>query len=244
MYSVFSQISTWLMDPFINLLYGLESLPLVYAFVLGIVGALAPCQFTGNISAIMLYGNQSIQRKMSWRNALSFIFGKMLAFSLLGFLVWLFGKEIQQELTLYFPWLRKMMGPVLVVVGLFMIGFIRFSGTLKLFSLPKNLKGESAIGSFLLGMSFSLAFCPTMFVLFFVTLMPVVFSSPMGFIMPTLFAIGTALPLIIILGIIWYLGFSGTLMKKGRKLGKFVQNTAGVFMIVLGILDTITYWSI
>ena len=32
-----------------------KSTPLLFAFLLGLVGTLAPCQLTGNISAITLY---------------------------------------------------------------------------------------------------------------------------------------------------------------------------------------------
>jgi cytochrome c-type biogenesis protein len=96
----------------------------------------------------------------------------------------------------------------------------------------------------MLGFSFSLAFCPTMFILFFVTLMPIVLSSSYGFILPSIFAIGTALPLILFILIIWYLGGGGLLMKKGRKIGASIQRVSGVLIILLGIFDSLTYWSL
>jgi threonine/homoserine/homoserine lactone efflux protein len=96
----------------------------------------------------------------------------------------------------------------------------------------------------MLGFSFSLAFCPTMFVLFFITLMPIVLSSPYGFILPSIFALGTAIPLLIVIAIIWYLGGSGVVMKKGRKFGAVIQRVAGVLILLLGIFDTLTYWSL
>ena len=77
-----------------------------------------------------------------------------------------------------------------------------------------------------------------------ITLMPVVLSNSYGFILPSIFAIGTALPLILFIFIIWYLGGGGVLMKKGRRVGTFIQRFAGIVMILLGIVDTITYWSL
>lgn len=56
--------------------------------LLGIVGTLAPCQLTGNISAITLYGNQSLQKRYAWKHILLFILGKIIAFTTLGLLVW------------------------------------------------------------------------------------------------------------------------------------------------------------
>ncbi|MBO1511318.1 urease accessory protein UreH domain-containing protein [Metabacillus bambusae] len=242
MYIFFSKLSSWLSQPFFNMANTLEGFPIAFAFVLGIVGALAPCQFVGNISAITLYGNRSLQREIVWKDVFSFIFGKVVAFTLLGLLIWVLGREIEGYFTIYFPWMRKLMGLILIVVGSVMLGLIKPKWSFKLFNLTKNDKPENPIGSFLLGLSFSLAFCPTMFVLYFVSLMPVVLSSTYGFILPTLFALGTVLPLLVTIFLIWYLGGSGVLMKKGRKLGLVIQRIAGVFMILVGILDSITYW--
>lgn len=222
----------------------LESWPIVFAILLGIVGALAPCQLTGNISAITLYGNRSIQKKIVWKDVISFTIGKIVAFSLLGGLVWLLGRGIEQSLVQYFPWLRKFMGPLLILVGLFMLGLFKIKGTIHLFKKSGEHNKESLFGSFMLGFSFSLAFCPTMFVLFFVTLMPIVLSSSYGFILPALFALGTSLPLLLVIFLIWYLDGSGMLLKKGRKVGTIVQRLAGIVMLVLGVFDTITYWSL
>jgi len=244
MYNLLSQISSVLSKPFFSMANSLESWPIVFALILGLVGALAPCQLTGNISAVTLYGNRSIQKKIAWKDVTYFTLGKIAAFSLLGVFVWLLGKGFEQNLTLYFPWLRKMMGPLLIFVSLFMMGFIKLKGTLNLLKLSKDYKHENPFASFMLGLSFSLAFCPTMFILFFVTLMPVVMSSSYGFILPPIFAVGTAIPLLIVIFIIWYFGGSGVVMKKGRKLGLSIQRIAGVLMLLLGIFDTITYWSL
>ncbi|WP_223592136.1 urease accessory protein UreH domain-containing protein [Neobacillus bataviensis] len=244
MYGILSKISAVLSEPFFNMANSLESWPIIFAFILGLVGSLAPCQLTGNISAVTLYGNRSVQKKIVWKDVFWFTCSKIVAFSLLGILVWLLGKGIEQNLVSYFPWLRKMMGPLLIVVGLFMIGVIKLKGTFHLFKGPKVNKHENPLGSFMLGFSFSLAFCPTMFVLFFVTLMPLVLSSPYGFILPPIFALGTAIPLLIVITIIWYLGGNGVLMKKSRKFGTMVGRLAGILMLLLGIFDTITYWSL
>jgi cytochrome c-type biogenesis protein len=244
MYNLMSQFSSYISKPFFEIANSLESLPIFFALIIGLVGALAPCQLTGNISAVTLYGNRSIQNKIVWKDVFYFTLGKVAAFTLLGGLVWLLGKEIQESLTVYFPWMRKLMGPILIFVGIYMLGLIKLTGTINLFKGLKSYKQETSFGSFMLGFSFSVAFCPTMFILFFVTLMPMVFTSSYGFILPSIFAVGTAMPLLIFIFIIWYLGGSGLLMKKGRKLGTGIQRIAGIWMLLLGIFDSITYWTI
>lgn len=226
------------MSPLMDVANATKSIPLLFAFLLGIVGTLAPCQLTGNISAITLYGNQSLQKGHAWKHILLFILGKIIAFTTLGLLVWFLGKEIQQILTLYFPWLRKIIGPLLILMGLMLAGIIKGRS---FFSI-KFIRKQNEVGSFLLGFFFSLAFCPTMFVLFFGTLIPLSFSYNYGYLFPTFFSIGTALPIVILLFIISYLGLNGALLKKSRKIGKYIQLIAGVLLILVGIYDISLYW--
>ncbi len=225
-----------------NAAYGTEHIPLLSALLLGIVGALVPCQFTGNLSAITLFGNQSLQKKAAWHETIYFIFGKIVAFSSLGFIVWILGNEFQQSLIAYFPWVRKMLGPLLIVIGLYLLGVFTMRWTLSLWKSKSEKKGK--LGAFLLGLSFSLGFCPTMFILFFIVLMPMAIAVPYGAIVPSIFAIGTSIPLLLSVFLIWYFGLSGAFMKKGRKIGLYVQRVAGVIIIFIGILDTITYWEL
>ena len=226
------------MSPLMDAAHATKSVPLLFSFLLGIVGTLAPCQLTGNISAITLYGNQSLQKGHAWKHILLFISGKIIAFTTLELLVWFLGKEIQQILTLYFPWLRKIIGPLLILMGLMLAGIIK---SRNFFSI-KFIRKQNEVGSCLLGFFFSLAFCPTMFVLFFGTLIPLSFSYNYGYLFPTFFSVGTALPIVILMFIISYLGLSGTLLKKSRKIGKNIQRIAGVLLILIGLYDTALYW--
>ncbi|HFJ9329709.1 TPA: sulfite exporter TauE/SafE family protein [Bacillus paranthracis] len=238
---MFSTISEWsyqLMSPLMDAANATKSVPLLFAFLLGVVGTLAPCQLTGNISAITLYGNQSLQKGHAWKHVLLFILGKIIAFTTLGLFVWFLGKEIQQILTLYFPWLRKTIGPLLILMGLMLAGIIK---SRNFFSI-KFIRKQNEVGSFLLGFFFSLAFCPTMFVLFFGTLIPLSFSYNYGYLFPTFFSIGTALPIVILLFIISYLGLNGALLKKSRKIGENIQLIAGILLILIGLYDISLYW--
>ncbi|PEL15848.1 cytochrome C biosynthesis protein [Bacillus wiedmannii] len=226
------------MSPLMDVANATKSIPLLFAFLLGIVGTLAPCQLTGNISAITLYGNQSLQKGHAWKHILLFILGKIIAFTTLGLFVWFLGKEIQQILTLYFPWLRKIIGPLLILMGLMLAGIIKGRN----FFPIKFIRKQNEVGSFLLGFFFSIAFCPTMFVLFFGTLIPLSFSYNYGYLFPTFFSIGTALPIVVLMFIIFYLGLNGALLKKSRKIGKFIQLITGVLLILIGLYDTTLYW--
>lgn len=141
------------------------------------------------------------------------------------------------------PIIRKAIGPLLIIIGLFMLGVFSKLRHLPSFKMPITVFKDNYLGSFLMGISFTLAFCPTMFVLFILTLMPIVLSSPYGFVLSSVFGIGTSLPLILVIFLIWYFGASGAILKRGRKLGTYVQKIAGVILILIDFLDTLTYWS-
>lgn len=133
----------------------------------------------------------------------------------------------------------------MIVIGLFMIGVLKFYKTLSFGSIPKRFQEKGNLGAFLMGVSFTLGFCPTMFSLFFVTLMPMATAVSYGAILPVIFAIGTSVPLLIAIFLIWYLDLGGKLIKKkGRKIGNAVQKLAGIILLILGVLDTITYWGL
>lgn len=241
MFDLFNEIAIMLNGPLQQIAYGYEHIPLLFAFFLGLIGAVAPCQLTGNISAMTIYGNKSLIEKVPWLHVFLFVLGKIVVFSIIGLVIWLLGKEVHSTLTQMFPILRKLIGPLLILVGIFMLGLFSWRKTGKMFKIPTRLR-DSYLGSFLMGASFTLAFCPTMFVLFILTLMPVVLETSYGFVLPSVFGIGTSLPLLFIIFLIWYFGASGIILKKSRKIGLLVQKLAGVIILVIGILDTLTYW--
>jgi cytochrome c-type biogenesis protein len=241
MYQFYSEISQLLSSPFFSLVNRTEHIPILASFLLGIVGALAPCQLTGNVGAITYYGNRSLQMKNQWIQILFFILGKITVFSLLGLAFWLVGQGFQEVLPSFLSWFRKLLGPLFILLGLTLVGVFALNWVNRLTSRLPQLKGTGKAGSYLMGVSFSIAFCPTMFSLFFFALMPIVLSSSYGAVLPSVFAIGTSIPLIIFAGIISYIGLNGSLMKKSRNFGMLVQKTSGYVLITLGILDTITY---
>ncbi|WP_416149151.1 sulfite exporter TauE/SafE family protein [Salipaludibacillus sp. HK11] len=242
MFEYIEAISQVLRDPFMNAANSVESIPLLFALLLGVVGALAPCQFSGNISAITLYGTNSLKDGISWSDTIFYVLGKIVAFSGLGLIVYFFGQEFQRQLPIFFEPMRKILGPILILIGIYMLGFFSMRWNIRLWKPAKGEKRKGKWGAFMLGFSFSLGFCPTMFILFFVLLMPITISTGYGFVLPGLFAIGTSVPFLFVIFVIWYLGLSGQIVKKGRKIGLYVQRTAGVFMILIGIIDILTFW--
>lgn len=244
MYGWLSKFSATISEPLTSLMHSFADVPLVFALLLGLIGAVAPCQLTGNMSAITFYGNRTVQMKNNWIEILFFILGKVVVFSSLGLLAWLFGQSFETKMTEYFPVFRRVIGPLIVMTGLVLLGVLKINFLHRLtMRIPMRMR-EGKFGSFMLGASFSLAFCPTMFVIFFLWLMPVVATTSYGFILPTVFGIATSIPLILLFFLIWFFDAKRLIMKRSRKVGAIIQRVAGILLVIIGIFDTVTFWGI
>jgi len=244
MYGMMSKISQTISEPLTILVHSFADDPLIYALLMGLIGAVAPCQLTGNMSAITFYGNRTVQMKNDWVEILFFIAGKVVVFSSLGFMAWLFGQSFETTMTAYFPLFRKAIGPLIIITGLVLLGVLKL-GFLQRITMRIPMKfREGKLGSFLLGVSFSLAFCPTMFVIFFFWLMPVVVSTSYGLVLPAVFGIATSLPLLLLFFLIWVFDAKRLIMKRSMKVGSVIQRFAGFVLVVIGVLDTITFWGV
>lgn len=131
MFDIINQFSGTLSLQLQDIALGYQHLPIVFAFFLGLVGAVAPCQLTSNISAITIYGNRSLVDKVPWLHVFMFILGKLVVFSVIGIIIWLLGRDVDSTLTEMFPILRKAIGPMLILTGLFMLGAFRLGKTWK-----------------------------------------------------------------------------------------------------------------
>lgn len=244
MYSMMSAVSQFISEPISQFLNGYEHSALVMTVLLGLIGALAPCQLTGNISAITFYGNRTVQSKNNWQEIALFILGKVVVFSGLGLFAWLFGQSFETKMTQYFPIFRQAIGPIMLLTGLVLIGLFKLKFLHRLSSLLPSVVKGGKFGSFFMGASFAIAFCPTMFVLFFVWLMPIVASTSYGVILPSIFGVATSVPLIMMLVFIYVFDAKRLILRTSMKLGRGIQIVAGILLVFIGIIDTITYWGL
>jgi cytochrome c-type biogenesis protein len=244
-YEIFNWITNVVASPLTEVAYS-SNIALLSVMFLGFVGSVAPCQISANIGAMMYFSNRQVQRRLSWIEISMYLLGKISVFSILGAVFWLFGQSVSQDMIPFFVFARKMLGPLLIIMGLFFLGLLKLPGSFgfQLSSYLKNLSGRigGKWGAFVLGASFSFGFCPTMVWLFFGLVMPLVFQSSYGFILPPIFAIGTAMPFLLFVGLSIVLGFDTAMIKKSRQWGKWMQRVVGVLFLLLGVADTITYW--
>lgn len=247
MYIYLSQFSAWLSQPFSHLVYTIK-FSLLAALVMGILGSVAPCQISANIGAITYFGNRHVQQKLSRLEIFLYILGKIVVYSVFGLLFWSFGQVLSNGSIPLFVYARKLLGPLFVLIGLFFLGWMRLPGNVgnrisdRIYQFSEKVGGKW--GSFLMGVAFSIGFCPTMFWLFFGLLMPLVMKSSSGIFLPSIFAIGTTMPLLFFIGIYIGIGLDRVMIKKAKQWGRMIQWAAGILFVLWGISDTVTYWTL
>lgn len=211
--------------------------PIWTAFILGLMTAISPCPLATNITAIGYISKDIDNRKKVFYNGLIYTFGRGISYTVLGLLFY-FGAN-QFEFTSFFQeWGEKLLGPLMIIIGLFMLGVIKISipGINGLNSKLESRAKSGYWGVLLLGVLFALAFCPYSGVLYFGMLIPVTISSASGLYLPLFFAIATGIPVIIFA---WILAFSvgsiGGVYNKIKTFEVWFRRVIAILFLLIGL---------
>lgn len=217
-----------------------SSIPAVTAFLLGLLTALSPCPLATNIAAIGFISKDIESRHKIFRNGLLYTLGRIVSYTLLGSLLIYMLQEgsgmfgIQSTVSKLGEWF---LAPLLLLIGLFLLVGDKLN--LPQFGFNGNAEGlarRGGWGAFLIGVLFALAFCPTSGVFFFGMLIPMASTTAEGHLLPAVFAIATAIPVLIVA---WILAFSAarisTFYGKIKIIQKILYRIVGILFILIGI---------
>ena len=91
-------------------------------------------------------------------------------------------------------------------------------------------------GALLLGVLFALAFCPTSGVFYFGMLIPISASAEAGYLLPVLFAIATALPVLVVARILAFGARRiGLFYGRMQTLQRWMNRIVGGLFVIIGI---------
>ncbi len=184
---------------YINYLIDVYNIPVLTAFLIGILTSISPCPLATNITAIAYISKDINTSRYTLLNGLFYTLGRGISYTVLATLIY-FGLSSFEISRIFQGWGDKILGPVLIIIGLIMLGVIKIdfgSKNEKIEKLKEHLASKGYLGSILLGMLFALAFCPYSGVLFFGVLIPMVLASSEALLLAPFFAIGTGLPVIV-----------------------------------------------
>jgi len=217
----------------------------VTAILLGLMTAISPCPLATNISAIGFISREIENRRRVFLSGLVYTLGRVISYTVLAVIIY-FGASKMNISMAFQGWGEKLLGPVLILIGLFMLDVIKikFPG----FSRITDKIGEKGKGSFwstlLLGMVFALAFCPYSGVLYFVMLIPITVASASGLYLPVIYAIATGLPVIVFAWLLAYaVGNVGKLYNHIKTFELWFRRVVSVIFIGVGIYYSAIFFS-
>ena len=218
--------------------------PIFTAFILGLMTAISPCPLAANITAVGYISKDIVNQRKVFINGLVYTLGRAISYTAIG-LIFFFGAS-QFELAGFFQeWGEKLLGPLLIIIGLFMLGVLRLNipGMDALSQQMEHKSGGGFWGVLLLGIVFALAFCPYSGVLYFGMLIPMTISSASGLYLPLFFAIATGIPVIIFA---WLIAFSvgsiGNVYNKLKTFEIWFRRIIALLFIAVGVYYIFTIY--
>lgn len=215
------------------------------AFWLGVLTSVSPCPMATNIAAIGYLARNSHSRMAQLAAGLLYAIGRAVAYTLVGALIaWglLSAPVLSNFLQKH---LGQWIGPLLVLVGMVLLGLLpglpSFGATGGAFS--KRVADMGVIGSGLLGFLFALAFCPVSAALFFGSLLPLAIQQQSTWLLPAVFGIGSALP-VLIFGILLTLARQTATRAFGnlQKIDRWLLPLTGWLLVGIGLFLIVRQW--
>ena len=139
---------------------------------------------------------------------------------------------------------NQLLGPVLIIVGMILLEMLQFP--FPSWGLGDKMEGWvenwGIWGAGLLGVGFALSFCPVSAVLFFGSLIPLAVSHGSQVLLPSLYGVGTSLP-VFVFALLIALGARSIGVTFGwlTRLERWARVLTGVVFVGVGIYYCLVY---
>lgn len=221
-----------------------RELPWLAAFALGLLTAVSPCPLATNVTATAYIAKGFTEKRQVLWSGILYTAGRALSYTLIGLVVFLGASKF--HVARFFQGNgEKLLAPLLIIIGLFMLGVIRldFPGKMNITEkFSERFKNRGLTGALMLGVLFALAFCPYSGALYFGMLLPMTVASADGLYLPLIFALGTGLPVLLFTYLIAF-----SIEKVGRyfnaiqRVEKVMRYVAGATFVLAGIYYTFVF---
>ncbi len=220
------------------------SFPVASAIILGLMTAISPCPLATNITAVGFISRDISNRHKVFINGLVYTLGRAISYTLLAALIY-FGADQFRISGIFQQYGERILGPLLIVVGVLMLGLIRINiPGLNFFGESVEKRGiHNYLDILLLGIVYALAFCPYSGVLYFGMLIPMTISDASGLILPVVFAVATGIPVIIFSGLLAYtVSGVSSMYGKIKAFEYWFRKVIAIMFIGIGIYYVSAVW--
>ena len=213
----------------------------VVAAYLGVLCAISPCPLATNIAAVG-FVSRGLSPVQTLLGGLLYAAGRAAVYVLIASVL-ISGLAAAPELAHSLQkYMNRATGPILVLVAAVLLGLIHLPsfGTSRFSAIQRRLADSGLTGAFLLGAFFALAFCPMSAALYFGSLMPLAIDHNSSLLLPSLFGIASALP-VVATAVLIAVGVrkGGALFGHITALEKWLRLVTGVVFLAIGVALTI-----
>ena len=214
------------------------------AIWLGILTSISPCPLASNIAALSFLSKNVQSRNAILASGASYTLGRVAAYVSVSAVLIMGLLSIFSLSHFLQTWTNRIIGPVLIFLGLVLLEWIRIPiptmGSSE--RLERLAKGGSP-GAAALGFVFALSFCPISAALFFGSLIPLSIDQSSKFLIPAFFGVGTAAPVAVFAVMIAYGARSiGKTYERIALFAKWAKRVTGVVFLLAGLYYILTYW--
>jgi cytochrome c biogenesis protein CcdA len=214
------------------------------ALWLGILTSISPCPLATNIAAISYIGRRVERSALVLVTGLLYTLGRSLVYVALAVLIVASLLAIPRLSYFLRHYMDLVLGPLLIIAGMFLLELISFrrgGGGLSE-ATQRRVDSSGVWGGLLLGVLFALSFCPTSAALYFGGLIPLATDHGSPVLIPLLYGIGTALPVVVFAALIalgaQYLGRAFNVLSR---IELWARRITGAAFIAIGIFYCLRY---
>ena len=217
------------------------------ALWLGLLTSISPCPLATNIAAVSFVAKSLDRPRDVFFAGLLYTAGRAALYALLGaLLVW---SLIATPYLSHFlqKYLNQVLGPLLILTGMVVLDLLQLNlPTLTITPrIQQAFSGSRLWPNFFLGALFALAFCPVSAALFFGSLLPLAIQHQSPLLIPLVYGLGTALPVLLFASVISssvksissLFGAAARLELWGRRFTGVVFIAAGVYLSLVYIFE-------
>ncbi len=222
-----------------SLLFALTS-----ALWFGILTSISPCPLATNIAAISFISKRVDSTGRVLLSGLFYTLGRMITYIAIGVLIVASIMSVPGVSNFLQEYMNKLLGPLLIIIGMFLLELIQIDlfGSVASNKVQQRAERGGVLSATLLGIIFALSFCPVSAALFFGSLIPLSLKYNSILLLPSLYGIGTALPVIVFAFLIALGSKSvGKAFNKLTGMQWWARRITGVIFILVGIYYCLTY---
>ncbi len=205
------------------------------AFISGLISFLSPCilplmpGFLSYISGTNLEDSNKVQGKV-FLNSVMFVLGFSLVFSLIGVLLNSILSNIAYDIQNI---LSKIGGLIIIIFGLYILGFFRVQFLQREYKLNVNSKFKNTyFNSFIFGLAFAIGWSPCVGVVLGSVLALAATHPGVSLILLFSYSLGLGLPFLL-LGL--FTKPAMKLIKRSNSFFVYFNKIVGIFLIILGL---------